>query len=513
MQPQAAHQVGSDVAIDFTNVTKRYGHFTAVNDITLAVRSGEVHSLVGANGAGKSTLLGILSGRISASDGNIRVFGHDLPSGSPRASKAAGIAIVYQELTVLPALTAVANVFLGNEKVSAGLLNEGAMRTRYLARCKDFGIDIPPDALGRELSVASAQMLEIMRAVELDARILILDEPTASLSYKEREFLLDLIQRLKARGVTIMLVSHNLDEVLSSSNMVTVLRNGRVIEKKESSGWDKRSLVRAMTGNDAIVVAHERVPKPSTPIYFSARNVTLPGVIEDISLEVRAGEVLGLAGLVGAGRTTLLRSMAGAEAHATGEISLDGKSRPVAKTPRSALDQGIALLPEERKTEGLILGMTIGDNVTLPALEKVSTGGLVHRKRQFDIAQKLLSQFTLSRAVGEYPVGELSGGNQQKVVLSKLLLADPKVLLIDEPTRGIDVAAKVEVLQAIRRFAEEKQRAVVVTSTEIEEVIEIADRILVMANGRIVGELDNSNAQVALQDVLDLAFGVNRKED
>lgn len=512
MQALAVSQRVDDVAIEITNLTKRYGNFVAVKDVNLTVRAGEVHSLVGANGAGKSTLLGMLSGRTSASQGVIRVFGNELAGGNPRTSKAAGISIVYQELTVLPALSATANVFLGNEKVTVGLLDEKSMRARYLARCKDFGIDIPPDTLARELSVASEQMLEIMRAVELDARILILDEPTASLSYKEREFLLGLIRRLKAQGVTIMLVSHNLDEVLAVSDTITVLRNGQVVGQGPSSQWDKRSLVRAMTGDDPMVVAHRRVPKASNPVVFSAEGVTVPAAIEGISLEVRAGEVLGLAGLVGAGRTTFLRAIAGAEPHAIGHMSIDGVRTTLAKTPRAALDKGIALLPEERKTEGLVLGMTIGDNVTLPALGKASFAGLVSSRRQVEIAKRLLTQFTLSRAIGEYPVGELSGGNQQKVVLSKLLLADPKILLIDEPTRGIDVAAKVEVLQAIRRFAEEKQRAVIVTSTEIEEVIEVADRIVVLSSGRIVGELDNSKEHVALQHVLDLAFGVNRKD-
>jgi len=504
----------SGTAVEFRGVTKRYGAMAAVQNVNLTIRRGEVHALVGANGAGKSTLLGILAGRTAATDGDVRVFGQPLTTGHPRESKAAGISVVYQELTVLPALTACANVFLGNEQVRAGLLDEREMRTRYEARCEDFGIDIPATTLGRELSVASEQMLEIMRAVELDARILILDEPTAALSHKERKFLLELVKRLKASGVTIMLVTHNLDEVLDVSDTITVMREGQIVDQAPVDAWTKRSMVQVMTGKQELLqVVRDRSSKASHPVVFSARNVTLPGAIEGISVEVRAGEVLGLAGLVGAGRTSLLRSLAGAESKATGAIVVNGVEFALPRNPREALRRGIALLPENRKTEGLALGMSIGDNVTLPMLERVSRIGLVSGTAQLSAAKEMLTQFTLQRPVGTYPVGELSGGGQQKVVFGKLLLADPEVLLIDEPTRGIDVAAKVEVLQAVRHFAEEKQRAVIITSTEIDEVIDVADRIVIMAFGRAVGELDNTSHQVAVQDVLRLSFGVDEEEE
>jgi ABC-type sugar transport system ATPase subunit len=499
--------MSSQVSIRCESVSRHFGGTYAVTDVNLDIATGQIHALVGANGAGKSTLLGMMGGRIAPSDGSVAIEGRRLIGGRPRAARALGISVVYQELTIVPALSACANVFLGDEMQTGGILDESAMRSRYLELCERFEVSTPPDVMAGTLSVAAAQMLEIMRAVQRDTRILLLDEPTAALSHRERDFLLGQMRRLKEGGVTMVFVTHNLEEVLAVSDTISVMRNSRMVRTSPAGDWNKRTLVEAMTGDAPLRVERGR-GEVTGEVALSAQNVEVPGILGPISLEVRSGEVLGVAGLVGAGRTTLLRALVGAEPTATGEMTLRGGPRRWPRSPRDALrGAGIALLPEDRKKQGLVLGMSIPDNVTLTDLQPVSRFGMVGRRAQLKRAKQLLEAFKLNRAVGHYAVGELSGGNQQKVVLAKWLNANPDVMLIDEPTRGVDVAAKVEVLHAVREFARQG-KAVVLTSAEIEEVLDVSDRILVLKAGQLVATLDMHQESPTERDVLNLAFEV-----
>ncbi|MFD9663127.1 sugar ABC transporter ATP-binding protein [Rhodococcus sp. NPDC059968] len=498
-------------AIECISVTKSFGGTTVVDQVDVEVRAGTVHSLVGANGAGKSTLLGMMSGRLSATDGTVSIFGERLHGGDPKESRRAGLSAVYQELTVLPALTTVANVFLGQEMSRQGLLREKDMVAAFLELSRDLGLEFDPKMKAGDLSVAAAQMLEIMRAVHASSRVILFDEPTAALSERERRVFLDLVRKLKARGTTIVLVTHNLSEVLEVSDDITVMRSGRKVAFGPASEWTKASLVREMTGETIAPEPRSRQRVEFGRELLAVEQLTLPGAIEDVTLRVRAGEVVGLAGLVGSGRSSILRSLAGDEPHAKGRLRVRGREQKLPRSVRQAIQSlGIGLVPEERKTEGLVLGMSVPDNVTLADLTSVSRRGLVNASRQLEVAKTKLEELTLSRPVGDYPVSWLSGGNQQKVALAKWLHRDPDILLVDEPTRGIDVAAKVDVLSALRALAS-SGKGVIVTSAEIDEVLDVSDTVLVVAGGRIVAEFDTHRHEPTVKDVLDLAFGVNHE--
>jgi ABC-type sugar transport system ATPase subunit len=497
----------SEIAVRCVGVGKKYGGVVAVQPLELDIRSGSVHALVGANGAGKSTLLGMMSGRTRPTSGRIEVFGTELGGGRPRDARAAGIACVYQELSLVPQLTACANVFLGAEEVRKGMIDERAMLRRYAELCALMDVHIPPGARARTLSVAAGQMVEIMRAVQRGSRVLLLDEPTAALSQRERDNLLGLIRRLRDSGTTIVLVSHNLDEVLAVSDTVTVMRNAGVVETGPAAAYTKSGLVRLMVGEMPTYVDQD-AKRVDGDVLLRIEGCVVPGAVSDVSLEVRAHEVLGIAGLVGAGRTTLLRAMAGAEPSAYGSMSLSRRrSVPWPRTPRAAHRAGISLLPEDRKTQGLILGMDISDNVTLPRLRQFARRGIVSSRRQQSAAQRAMRTFHLNRNVGRYPVAHLSGGGQQKVAFARAMMIDPDVLLIDEPTRGVDVGAKAELLRSARMFADQG-RGVIVTSSEIEELLEICDRILVMSEGRASGIFDLHAKKPSVREILDVAFGV-----
>jgi ABC-type sugar transport system ATPase subunit len=495
-------------AIRCIAVSRRFGATVAVDDVDLSIPAGEIHALVGANGAGKSTLLGMLSGRVAPSGGTLEIFGRELHGGRPREALDASVAIVYQELTIVPQLSACDNVFLGDERRKRGFIDEASMKKRFKQLCQEFEVEIDAGALAGTLTVATQQLLEIMRTVQRGTRVLLLDEPTASLSHREREFLLEIMRRLKKEGVTIVFVSHNLDEVLEIGDTITVMRNARLIATRPVGQWTKPSMVEAMTGEAPLRVERDGEPAKG-PWVLEAREINLAGAIENISLQVRSGEVLGIAGLVGAGRTSLLRCLAGLEPNSSGELLIEGEKRRWPRSPREALRKlEIALVPEDRKQQALALHMSIPDNVMMTDLASVSRGGLINNRAQLDQARRILDAFKLNRQVGRYPVGQLSGGNQQKVVLAKYINEDPRVMLFDEPTRGIDVGAKVEVLHAVRQFAH-RGKAVILTSAEIEEVLDVSDRVLVMALGRIVGEFVMHTETPTVRDVLDLAFQVD----
>jgi ABC-type sugar transport system ATPase subunit len=486
-------------------VSKSFPGIRALDRVDFTLASGEVHGLVGENGAGKSTLIKILTGAYLADSGRVEVFGAPMGAG-PRAQARAGIAAIYQELTVVPEMTAVANVFLGQLLHRGPLLRQRDMERRFGELAQSLGVEIAPRARAGSLSVANQQMLEIMRALQAEHRILIMDEPTASLGPQERMRLHDTVRRLKQAGTSIIYISHDLAEVLALCEQISVMRDGRLVASKPVSGWTADALVAEMLG-EALSELKRPHQAPSGKPLLRLEKVSVAGAVHDVSFTLGQGEILGIAGLVGAGRTELLRAIAGCQQSARGELEIDGKRRPLPGSPREAIRLGIALAPEDRKGQGLVLTQSGLVNMTLTDMGKVARFGWVRRGSQQEAAGAIARSLRFDPARLRHLSATLSGGNQQKLVVGKWLHRRPRVLLMDEPTRGIDVGAKAEMFEVIHRLAEEGM-AVVLVSSEIEEVLDHSDRILVLSKGRVMAELTHEEA--SMERVLNLAFATER---
>jgi ABC-type sugar transport system ATPase subunit len=496
-------------AISTRGLGKRFGATQALSSIDLDIKAGTIHALVGENGAGKSTLLGILAGRIPQSEGSFEVFGEPVSLGSPRAAQRAGIAAIYQELTIIDPLTAVANVFVSRPRSRAGVLDERAMRQRYDSLSEQFGVSVPANAVARDLSVAQQQILEIMRALDSEARIIFFDEPTAPLGASERESLFALMRDLRSRGVTMVFVSHALDEVLSVADHVTVFRDGRLTASRAVGEWTKQTLVNEMLGRDQAVtgatasavgsVAPATARRVRTDEGIRVEGLKVSGSTEGIDFELRSGEILGLGGLVGSGRSSVLHALAGLDRRATGRLWVDGTEVAWPRSVRRALDLGIALLPEDRKTQGLVLMLSAAENVVISDYSAVSRRGIVSPRLIRGAAAKVAEAYGFNPARLGEPARNLSGGNQQKLLLARWGHRPPRFLLADEPTRGIDIGAKADILETLRRRAA-TGAGVLIVSSELEEVVETAERVLVMSSGHIVDEFDIDRASGSDQD-------------
>ncbi|WP_246245733.1 sugar ABC transporter ATP-binding protein [Mesorhizobium zhangyense] len=506
----AGPSASSPLALRADGVQMRYGGTMALKGVSLEAKAGNIHALIGENGAGKSTFLGVIAGRVVPSAGNVSIFGQPHVFGQPRQARRLGITAIYQELTIVPRLSAVANVFLGQPISRSGMLDEKSMRRDFDTLCERLDVRIRPDVLAGTLSVADQQMLEIMRGIQSEARLLLFDEPTTSLAPPEREALFKIMRQLKDHGTTMMFVSHNLEEVLDISDTVTVFRDGSLSASGDRSDWDKPSLIRAMVGHD--VVENRRVERPPVPagmpFLLQADKVTVPGAIENVSITLKRGEILGIGGLVGSGRTSLLRALAGLEPRSTGTLVINGEACPWPNDPRRALGAGIALVPEDRKAQGLVLGMRAMDNVVMADMKQVSRMGFLSNTMIREKSRKIAREFGYPETRLETIVRHLSGGNQQKVLLGKVRFCSPSILLVDEPTRGIDIGAKDEIMNTLRALADEGV-GIIVVSSDLEEVIAISDRIVVMSEGQAVAELDQSRSTVAVGDILHAAFRVH----
>jgi ABC-type sugar transport system ATPase subunit len=490
-------------------LTRSFGSTLALDNVDLDVAVGTIHALVGQNGAGKSTCLGIIAGRIRPTSGQLFILGDNHQYGSPRAAQEAGVAAVYQELTVIPELTPQANVFLPRPITRGGMLRRRAMRERYEQTCAELGTPPAPDVPVGRLTVAQQQLVEITRAVMSDSRILLMDEPTAALALEERQALYRVLRSLRDGGTTIMLVSHNLDEVLANADVVTVFRDGRVIETRPAAEWTKPDLIKNMLGDSSRdLLAAETTGRKlrgssadaadaddderAAVVRLRAQGIRLPGRLADVSLEVGAGEVLGIVGLMGSGRSSLLRALSGLERDASGRVEVDGKSTSCPTSPGAAHALGIALLPEDRKTQGVCLRLSAAENVALPRLRSAGRLGYVSPRRLVSKTAPYLKAVGVPDVKARQSAASLSGGNQQKLLFARMSFIRPGVLLADEPTRGVDVGAKADILEEVRRLAREEGVAVILVSSETEEVIAYSDRILVMAGGRVVDEFDAS---------------------
>ena len=491
----------------------RFGGTLALKRVDVRSEAGKIHALIGANGAGKSTFLGIIAGRIAPTAGEISIFGRPHSFGSPRLAHRRGVAAIYQELTIVPAMSTQANVFLGQPISRFGLAAKREMREEYLRLSERLGVKIPSDVPAGRLAVADQQMLEIMRGVRSGARLLLFDEPTASLAPPECEALMRIMRDLKARGVSMMFVSHKLEEVLEIADIVTVFRDGRVAASGPREQWTKREMVRAMIGREIQTESVSRPPpvlvQGRAPV-LEAKGVSIPGILHDIDIVVQPGEIVGLGGLVGSGRTSLLRALAGLEPNSAGRLLINGKPITWPKTPHHALRAGIALVPEDRKLQGLVLQMTGTSNITMTNYGLVSRFGVLSASQMAKRSAEVAGKFGFDPKRLSAAVRNLSGGNQQKVLLSKWGYDPPRLLLVDEPTRGIDIGAKAEILATLRQMAESGV-GVVIVSSELEEVVTTCDRILVMTSGRVVAHLDHSVAPVKVEDILHAAFEVSKE--
>jgi ribose transport system ATP-binding protein len=490
--PSADRPPAARTLLELRGLTKRFPGVVALDGVDLDAHAGRVHALVGENGAGKSTLLKIVAGADRPDAGTVALDGHRVSFQAPREALASGITVIYQELSLVPQLGAEANIFLGMEQTRRGLLDRRAMAARAAAALRTLGAEFDPGTPAGDLAVAEQQLVELARALARDARLIALDEPTAALSHVETERLFEQIHRLCERGIAVIFVSHRLEEVRRLADDVTVLRDGRRVFTGAVTGVDDAGLIRHMVGRD---VEYARLPAaaPATgePV-LEARGIGRRGHFADVSLAVRRGEIVGLAGLVGAGRTAVARCLAGADPTDRGAMVLGGAPyRPT--SPRDAIRRGVVYLPEDRKIQGLVLGMSVRENVTLPTLRRFSPRGIIRRRAEREAAARQTAALELRPPDIEREAGTLSGGNQQKVVLAKWLLADADLLIFDEPTRGVDVAAKVELHRLIRSLAD-AGKAVLVISSELPEILALADRIVVMREGSVSGELRAADA-------------------
>jgi ABC-type sugar transport system ATPase subunit len=493
------------LALHAQGIHKAFPGVRALHDVDFDLLAGEVHGLVGQNGAGKSTLVKVIAGAYDADAGVVEAFG-EVRHGDPRARRRSGIAAIYQELTIVPEMSAAANVFLGRPHRRGLFVSRSVTHRAFGQLTTRLGLTIDPDARAASLSVANQQMLELMRALAADHRILIMDEPSASLGPAEREHLHETIRGLREAGVAIVYVSHNLGEVLALCDRVSVMRDGELVATEPADRWTRERLVTAMLGH--AVQEPRSKPRRRTDAAQEALRVEglcVPGVLDDISFTLGHGEILGLGGLVGSGRTELLRALAGANAEAHGRLFVRGRQRPWPRTVRSALALGIALAPEDRQSQGLVLSMSAGANVSLSDMQTVASGPVLPERRRLRRAAEILAPLAFDATRLREPASSFSGGNQQKLVVGKWLHRRPDVLLMDEFLRGIDVGAKAELLAVVMRLAAEGM-SVILVSSELEELVEGADRVLVLARGRLVGEVDHAGASV--ERILRLAFDV-----
>lgn len=504
----AANATAREPILVVDGAVKSYGGVRALRGVSFTATPGEIHALVGENGAGKSTLMKILAGNVVADAGTITLEGRRVRFTSPREAQAAGISVVHQELCLAPNMSVAENIFVGREPTIPliGFVNRRELYRRTREVLDSLGLRLDPWTKVGDLSVAMCQMVEVARAISFDCKVLILDEPTSALAEHEVEALFAILRRLRDRGVAVVYISHKLDEVFSLADRVTVLRDGQWVGTKLVAETNPDEVVRMMVGRNLEQLFPEKGTQRAPEPILEVRGLTRGRAFRDISFDLYPGEIVGLAGLVGAGRTEVARAIFGADPIARGEIRLEGK--PIRITaPQQAIEHGILYLPEDRKLHGLFLDMSLRANVVAATLRDHSKMGILIPSAQNNTAQRMIDRLGIRTETISAPVSSLSGGNQQKVLFGKWLAANVKVFLVDEPTRGIDVGAKAEVHALLRELADQGV-AILLISSELPEIIGAADRVLVMHEGRLVGEV--SGADMTEENIMHLATGQRR---
>ena len=491
-----------DTLLKVQHITKMFPGVVALNDVSIEFRRGEVHAICGENGAGKSTLIKILTGAYTPTSGTIEWEGESYESLNPKQAMELGISTIYQEFNLVPFLSVAENVFFGREIENGIFLNRAEMEKRTVDLAAEMGIEINPRARIKDLGVAYSQITEIIKSISHDTKLLIMDEPSAPLSNREIDAMFNVVRKLKEKGVTIVYISHRMDEIFEICDRVTVMRDGQYISTRDVKDTDRAQLIADMVGRElgedfvGGAGAAEEVVLKVTGLSTDK--------IEDISFELHKGEILGFGGLVGAGRTETARAIFGADPIKSGKIEVHGSEVKI-RQPRDAIANGIALLTEDRKGQGLVLGMSVRENATLTVLKKVVSGLFINRKQQAECVEEHRRELSIKTPHIEQKVKFLSGGNQQKVVLAKWLLTDCDILIFDEPTRGIDVGAKQEIYNLMHNLTKQG-KSIIMISSEMPELLGMSDRVLVMHEGRINGELEKG--AYSQEKVLEIASGM-----
>ncbi len=508
---------GGRPLLQMDGISKSFPGVQALREVSLAVHAGECLGLVGENGAGKSTLMKVLSGVYPPDGGRLLFDGRPVSLQGPRQAQQLGIAIIYQEFNLMPNLTVAENIFVGREPSAGGFLRRGELERRARGLLDQLGVSLRPDATVRDLSVAEQQMVEIAKALSLNARLVIMDEPTSALTDTEVAALLEIIRGLKEKGLGVIFISHRLEEIFAICDRVTVLRDGQNVGEMAIAEATPETIVQLMVGRslgDLFQKEGAAVGPDAAPM-LEVRGLGRTGsardpsaiVLDGVDLSVRAGEIVGLAGLVGSGRTEVARAIFGADPFDRGEVLIEGRPAAIA-SPRDAIRVGVGLVPEDRKAQALVLGLAVRENISLASLPSLVRAGFVRLGAERERAEEFVRALQVRTPSLEQKVVNLSGGNQQKVVIAKWLALRPKVLIVDEPTRGVDVGAKAEVHHLLNDLARQGV-AILMISSELPEVLGMSDRVLVMRRGRIVGEL--SRAEATQEKIMALATGAARE--
>ncbi|MGN7456524.1 sugar ABC transporter ATP-binding protein [Paenibacillus pasadenensis] len=480
--------------LEMTSISKAFNGITVLDDVSFSVNKGEVHALMGGNGAGKSTLMKILTGVYSADKGEIRIEGKPVAIHSYEDARANNISMIFQEFSLIPTLTVAQNIFLTREtKTAMRLLDDRDNKIRTAKLLNDLGVDIKPDDVVQSLGVGYWQMTEIAKALSQEAQVLIMDEPTSSLTKTETEVLFSFIEKLKAKGYAIIYISHRMDEIFKICDRITILRDGRKITTEVIKETNLETVIQHIVGksfNKAFEWVERDYAKEAAPV-LELVGVSSGERVRDVSLSIRPGEIVGIAGLMGSGRTELLRTIFGIDPMDGGEIRIGGKRR-VIRSATDAIDAGIALIPEDRRVQGLVLQHSVRDNMILPVIRKMKKGLWLDDRKANDVSKRMVERLKIKTDSIFKTSNLLSGGNQQKIVLAKWLANDPEVLLLDEPTIGVDIGAKTEIIDIVREMAE-SGKAVLVVSSELPELLALSDRVLIMHEGRLIKELQRQD--------------------
>ena len=487
---EAAAQPGT-IALRMTGISKSFPGVKALQEVDLEAKSGEVHAIVGENGAGKSTLMKILAGFYQPDEGVIEVKGETVGHWTPREARERGIGMIYQELNLVPDLSVAENISLGAMPRRGPFVDYRAVTALAKAVLAELDADIDPGTRLGSLPISQQQLVEIAKVVSRRPSIVVFDEPTSSLGEKETRILFGVIRKMRASGIAILYISHRLQEVMEIGDRVTVLRDGRHIETRDVAGITPDQMVRLMVGRDLSEMFPKLDLEPGEPV-LTVTGLTRAGQFDDVSLDVRANEIVGLAGLVGSGRTEVARAIFGLDPFDSGEITLKGKAVKV-RNPRQAVAAGIALVPEDRKAQGIIPALSVRENFTLPVVTRITNALLIIARRERAIVNELVDRLKVNPPQIERPLNAFSGGNQQKVVLGKWLLSKPAMLILDEPTRGVDVGAKADIHEIIGEFAK-SGGGVLMISSELPELLAVCDRIFVLHEGSIVAEIPRTRA-------------------